>query len=79
MFQVNLGNKILYYPGSDDAMIYDTELNEELGIAGEFTFKVPPQNPLYSEITTGELVTIYKDGEEFWRGDIRDIQPTEGH
>ena len=74
MFQVNLGNKILYYPGSDDAMIYDTELNEELGIAGEFTFKVPPQNPLYSEITTGELVTIYKDGEEFWRGDIRDIK-----
>ena len=73
MYQVNLGNSILYYPGSDDAMIYDTELNEELGIAGEFRFKVPPKNPLYSELTTGALVTVLKDGKEFWRGDIRKI------
>lgn len=73
MYQVNLGNDILYYPGSDSAAIFDTELNEEIGIAGEFKFKVPPQNPLYSQLATGELVTIYKDGEEFWRGDIRSI------
>lgn len=73
MYQVNLGNNILYYPGSEDAMIYDSELNEELGIAGEFRFKVPPQNPLYSQLTTGALVTILKDGKEFWRGDIRSI------
>lgn len=73
MYQVNLGNNILYYPGSDDAMILETELNEEIGIAGEFTFKVPAQNPLYSQLAQGELVTIYKDGVEFWRGEIRDI------
>ena len=73
MYQVNLGNNILYYPGSDDAMILETELNEEIGIAGEFTFKVPAQNPLYSQLSQGELVTIYKDGVEFWRGEIRDI------
>ena len=74
MYQVNLGNSILYYPGSDSAMIYDTELNEELGIAGEFRFKVPPQNPLYSELVNGALVTILKDGKEYWRGDIRSIK-----
>lgn len=73
MYQVNLGNKILYYPASEDAVIYDTELNEEVGLAGEFTFKVPPQNPLYSELTQGALVTILKDNVEVWRGEIRNI------
>ena len=73
MYQVNLGNKILYYPASEDAVIYDTELNEEIGLAGEFTFKVPPQNPLYSELTQGALVTILKDNVEVWRGEIRNI------
>ena len=73
MFQVNLGDGILYYPGSDDAAIYDTNLNEEIGMAGEFTFKVPPANPLYSELAQGKLVTILKDGVEFWRGEIKQI------
>ena len=74
MYQVNLGDQILYYPGSDEAAIYDTELNEEIGMAGEFTFKVPPQNPLYSQLATGALITILKDNKEFWRGEIRDIK-----
>ena len=73
MYQVNLGAKVLYYPASEDAVIYDTELNEEVGLAGEFTFKVPPQNPLYSELTQGALVTILKDNVEVWRGEIRNI------
>lgn len=74
MYQVNLGDKILYFPSSDDACIYDTELNEEIGMAGEFSFKVPSKNPLYSELAQGALVTILKDNKEFWRGEIRDIQ-----
>lgn len=74
MYQINLGDKILYYPSSDDACIYDTELNEEIGMAGEFSFKVPPNNPLYSDLAEGVLVTILKDHVEFWRGEIKDIQ-----
>ena len=73
MYQVNLGEKILYFPASDDAAIYDTELIEDVGQAGEFTFKVPPTNPLYSELSEGALVTILKDKKEFWRGEIRNI------
>ena len=73
MYQVNLGDNILYYPGSEDACIYDTELNEEIGIAGEFSFKVPPTNPYYSQLAQGALVTIYRDSKEFWRGEIRQI------
>ena len=73
MFQVNLGEKVLYYPASEDAAIYDTKLQEDIGQSGTFSFKVPPSNPLYSELTMGALVTIYKNGIEFWRGEIKEI------
>ena len=68
MYQVNLGNKILYYPANEEFAIYDTELTEDIGIAGEFTFKVPPTNLLYSELSTGKLITILMDKKEFWLG-----------
>ena len=73
MYQVNLGDKILYYPASEDACIYDTELNEDVGQAGEFKFKVPSNNPLYSELAQGSLITIYRDKVEYWRGEIKEI------
>ena len=74
MYQVNLGDKVLYYPASEDAAIYDTEWTEDIGQAGEFSFKVPPSNPLYAELTQGALVTILQDNKEVWRGEIRDIK-----
>lgn len=74
MYQVKLGNKILYYPGSEDAEIYSTDLNEEMGMSGEFKFKVPPNNPAYADLTQGALVAILKDGKEYWRGEIKDIK-----
>ena len=36
MYQVNLGDKALYYPASEDAAIYDTEWIEDIGQAGNF-------------------------------------------
>lgn len=74
MYQVNIGNKILYYPANDDFVIYDTQTMEDVGMAGEFKFRVPPQNPQYEQLTKGEIITIYKNGEEFWRGDIRNVK-----
>ena len=73
MYQVNLGAKVLYYPASEDAVIYDTEWTEDIGQAGEFSFKVPPQNPLYAELTQGALITILKNNVEVWRGEIKEI------
>ena len=73
MYEVRLGENILYYPANADYAIYDTELNEEVGQAAEFSFKVPPQNPLYASLATGALVTILKDGVEYWRGEIKEI------
>lgn len=73
MYQINLGDKILYYPGNEEFTIFDTELQEDVGQAGEFTFSVPSSNPLYAELTNGVLITILKNKKEFWRGEIRDI------
>jgi len=74
MYQVNVGEKILYYPASKDAEIFDTNLNEEVGLAGEFTFKVPPTNPLYNDVTTGAIITVFKDKKEFWRGEVKEVK-----
>lgn len=74
MYQVNIGDKVLYYPSSKDYAIYSTELNEEIGLAGEFTFKVPPTNPLYDQLTQGALITILDNKVEIWRGEIKDIK-----
>lgn len=73
MYQVMLGNNILYYPSTDEYVIYDTELRQDVGQAGEFIFKVPPINPLYDSISQGMLITILKDKKEYWRGEIQDI------
>ena len=74
MYQVNIGDKILYYPSNKDFAIYDTELNEDVGLAGEFTFKVPPTNPLYDQLTQGQFITILDNGTEMWRGEIKEIK-----
>lgn len=74
MYQVNLGSKILYYPSNAEYTIYDTELTEDVGQAGEFRFKVPSTNPLYSELSSGAIITILRDGKEFWRGEVRDVE-----
>lgn len=73
-YQVNIGDKILYYPGSQSAQIFDTELNQDVGLAGEFTFKVPVENDQYASLSTGALITILRDGVEYWRGEIADIK-----
>ena len=73
MYEVLIGENTIYYPGNSDYAIYDTELDQEVGKAGEFTFKVPSQNPYYSLLTTGKLVTILKNRAEYWRGEIKDI------
>ena len=55
MYQVNVGNKIIYYPANSECTIFGTELTEDVGQAGEFRFKVPPTNPYYSEFPHHEL------------------------
>lgn len=65
--------KNLYYPADAEYVIADSVLSMEVGVAGEFTFKVPSINPSYSEIKQGAIVTIMRDAEEFWRGEVKEV------
>ena len=73
MYSINIGDKILYYPGNSDYTAYDLELNEEVGKVGELTAKIPVQNPLYASVVQGSILTILKDGIEYWRGETREL------
>lgn len=72
MFHVLVNDKTLYYPANSDYTIYDTELQLNVGLAGEFRFKVPSNNPLYSEIGQGAIITILRDNKEYWRGEVKE-------
>lgn len=63
----------LYYPNDKDYVIFDTNLNLQVGICGEFTFKVPAGNPKYPDIEQFKIITICDDGKEVWRGFIKEI------
>lgn len=73
MYSINIGDKILYYPGNSDYTAYDLELNEEVGKVGELTAKIPVQNPLYASVVEGSILTILKDGIEYWRGETKGL------
>lgn len=67
---INGNNKILYYPGDSECVVYETNLNLEIGSAGTFEFTVPSSNPCYSMINQGAIITINRDDKEFWRGEV---------
>ena len=66
-------NKYLYYPADENLVIFNAELNQKVGDAGEFTFSVPVTNFAYDSVIEKAIVTINKDGKEYWRGDIREV------
>lgn len=68
----------LYYPDDKDYVIYDTSLNQEVGLCGEFTFKVPVTNPLYSTLEEFKIITITEDNKEIWRGFIKEMDESSG-
>lgn len=73
MYSINIGDKILYYPGNSEFTAYNLELNEEVGKVGELTAKIPAQNPLYTSVVQGSILTVLKDGIEYWRGETREL------
>lgn len=79
MYEVILGDvnttyKTIYYPGDEQCVIYDAKLNLEVGSAGLFEFRIPPTNPLYSEIIQSSIISIMRDDEEFWRGYVTETK-----
>ncbi|MBQ7588377.1 MAG: phage tail protein [Lachnospiraceae bacterium] len=63
----------LYYPNDKEFIIYATNLNLQVGLCGEFTFRVPPDNPRYSALEQFKIITVQEDGKEIWRGFIKEI------
>lgn len=72
MYHVLINGQTLYYPANSDYTIYDTELSLDIGLAGEFKFKVPAENPQYSAIGQGAVITILRDNVEYWRGEVKE-------
>lgn len=63
----------IFYPGSADYTLVSAVLQLKVGSAGEFDFTLPINHPRYDDIVRNSIVTVYEDGAEIWRGDIRDI------
>jgi len=64
----------IYYPGNKSYSVKSAVVSPEVGLAGEFKFTIPADNLYYGEITQNAIITIYKDNNEWWRGDIKDIK-----
>lgn len=73
MFEVFVNNKYIYYPANGTYVIYSAIVKQNVGLAGEFEFSVPNSNPSYALLEQGAIVTILKDGNEWWRGEVKTI------
>lgn len=74
MYTIYLNDTILYYPGDKDLCLSVADLGLAVGESGEFGISMPPNNPTYNLLKERQIITIFKDDEEYWRGDIRDIE-----
>ena len=74
MYEVLLDGNTIYYPSNKDFAIYSTDLDFDIGLAGEFKFSVPVSNPLYENVGHGSIITILRDNEEYWRGEIKEVK-----
>lgn len=66
--------KNIYYPGNSDYNLASGVLKLKVGSAGELNITIPLSNPSYGEIVEKSILTLYEDGDEIWRGDIRDVK-----
>lgn len=73
MYEVLLNDATLYYPANSEYVIFNTSLELEVGLAGEFKFDVPLSNPLYGQIGQGSIITILRNNEEYWRGEVKEV------
>ena len=73
MYEVLVNDQTIYYPSNPDYTIFETDFQRDVGMSGEFTFSVPPENPNYSLPGKGAIVTILRDGKEYWRGEVNEV------
>ena len=72
MYEVYIDGKVLYYPGDDENVIIEPQLELALNDAGSFEFLLPPGNPEYENIQNRQsMIQVLKDEEEIFYGEIR--------
>lgn len=72
IYEVFVDEKPLFYPNDEEAVIYNSKLEEALNDAGTFTCTVPKTNPLFDEIYPRvSMVQILRDDKEIWCGQVR--------
>ena len=72
IYEVFVDEKPLFYPNDEEAVVYNSKLEEALNDAGTFTCTVPKSNPLFDEIyPRASMVQILRDGKEIWCGQVR--------
>ena len=72
MYEVYIDGKVLYYPGDDENVIIEPQLELALNDAGSFEFLLPPGNPEYENIQNRQsMIQVLKDEEEIFYGEVR--------
>ncbi|KAI4438777.1 hypothetical protein C824_001256 [Schaedlerella arabinosiphila] len=72
MYEVYIDGKVLYYPGDDENVIIEPQLELALNDAGAFEFLLPPGNPEYENIQNRQsMIQVLKDEEEIFYGEVR--------
>ena len=74
-YYVKLDDKTLYEPllQSEGYIIISPTVMKAKNKAGSFTFKIPPTNPLYGSLKKlKSIISVYKDGNIFWKGRVLD-------
>lgn len=75
MFKAYLDNRTLYDPADQERALIAPVLELELGMAGSFTFTLPPGHPLYEDVAVRRsTVSILRDGTEIFFGEVRSIR-----
>lgn len=71
-YQILLDGKSLYYPGDEEYVIYNPEINLKMNQAGTAKMTVPAINPLYDSIENRKsMLTVKKNNIEVFYGEVR--------
>ena len=72
MYEVYIDERALYYPGDEEAVILETQLELALNDAGSFEFLLPSGNPEYENIQNRQsMIQVLKDEDEIFYGEVR--------
>lgn len=72
MYEISLDGKTLFYPGDEECVVLDPEINLKMNDAGQAKMVIPDVNPLYDKINLRKsMLTVKKNGREVFYGEVR--------